>query len=151
MKFLCWDCHNATYKSFLIPESYPSCLHTTLASVLSQRSSQTVPHAPPLHTSTRPSKLFVPPTRRMDPSMQTIPLINYLTYTSYTHLDTSLQHPLNVHSCDLRCVYSLLETVQFHHRPHHPIILVHLPDQSMHCLELFQLNNRRVLTTHDIS
>ena len=33
----------------------PSCLHTTLALLSVQESSQTVPHCPPRHTSTRPS------------------------------------------------------------------------------------------------
>ena len=56
-----------------LPVPYPSCLQTTVASVLSQRSSQTVPQAPPLHTSTRPSMLFEPPTRRIDPSVQASP------------------------------------------------------------------------------
>ena len=39
-----------------------SCLHTTVASLSSQLSSQTVPHAPSLHTSTLPSLLLLPPT-----------------------------------------------------------------------------------------
>lgn len=38
----------------------PSCLQTTSASMLSHRSSQTVPHTPPTHTSTRPSLSVVP-------------------------------------------------------------------------------------------
>ena len=53
-----------------LPISYPSCLQTTVASVLSQSSSQMVPQAPSLHTSTRPSMLFEPPMRRTDSSMQ---------------------------------------------------------------------------------
>ena len=52
--------------------SYPNCLHTTVASLLSHESSQTVPHDPFLHTSTRPSKLLDPPTRRTDPSIQAV-------------------------------------------------------------------------------
>ena len=36
---------------------YPSCLHTTLASLLSQKSSQMVPQVPLIHTSTLPNLL----------------------------------------------------------------------------------------------
>ena len=39
----------------------PSCLHVTLASLALQPSSHTVPHPPPKHTSTRPSKALEPP------------------------------------------------------------------------------------------
>ena len=35
--------------------SKPSCLQATAASSTPQRSSQTVPHTPSTHTSTRPS------------------------------------------------------------------------------------------------
>ena len=55
-----------------LPILYPSCLQATPASVLSQWSSQTVPQAPSLHTSTRPSVLFEPPTRRIVPVVHTI-------------------------------------------------------------------------------
>ena len=48
----------------------PSCLHTTLASLISQSSSHTVPHCPRKHTSTRPSKLFLPPTSRISVLLQ---------------------------------------------------------------------------------
>ena len=43
----------------------PSCLQTTLASELSQKSSHTVPHWFPMKISTLPSLLLCPPTRRM--------------------------------------------------------------------------------------
>ena len=42
----------------------PSWRHTTAASSASQLSSQTVPHSPRMNTSTRPSELSRPPTRR---------------------------------------------------------------------------------------
>ena len=50
---------------------YPSCLHTTLASLLSQKSSQMVPQVPLTHTSTLPSlsELLIP-LMRTDPSKQ---------------------------------------------------------------------------------
>ena len=53
MKFTC-------SASILIPYGeYPSCLHTTLASLLSQKSSQMVPQVPFTQTSTLPY-LFPP-------------------------------------------------------------------------------------------
>ena len=48
----------------------PSCLQATAASLASQRSSHTVPHCPRKHTSTRPSKLFLPPTSRISVLLQ---------------------------------------------------------------------------------
>ena len=56
----------------LVPDTYPNCLQTTSASLLSQESSQTVPQTPPLHTSTRPSLLLGPPNRRTDLFVQTM-------------------------------------------------------------------------------
>ena len=40
----------------------PSCLQTTVASIISQSSLHTVPHCLWKHTSTLPTKLFLPPT-----------------------------------------------------------------------------------------
>ena len=48
----------------------PSCLQTTDASLLSQRSSHTVPHTLPKQISTLPSISVWPPTRRTSPSVQ---------------------------------------------------------------------------------
>ena len=50
--------------------SYPSWRHTTLASLLPKRSSHTVPHVWPLHTSTLPWLLVEPPTSCTDPCVQ---------------------------------------------------------------------------------
>ena len=50
---------------------YPSCLQTTLASNLSQRSSHTVPYIPLTHISTVPSPLTELPTRRTLPFTHT--------------------------------------------------------------------------------
>ena len=47
---------------------YPSCLHTTWASVESQLLSQTVPHKPPEHSSTLPCQLLLPSDTLMAPS-----------------------------------------------------------------------------------
>ena len=52
------------------PSTSPSCLHTTLASMLSQKSSHTVPQWLLMHTSTRPSLGKNPPARRTDPLEQ---------------------------------------------------------------------------------
>jgi len=43
---------------------YLSCLHTTLASLLSQKSSHTVPHTPLMQTSTLPALFTGPLTKR---------------------------------------------------------------------------------------
>jgi len=56
------------YNHNLPVEANPSCLQTTLASVLSQKSSHTVPHALLLQISTRPLEFVAPvPRRRMSP------------------------------------------------------------------------------------
>ena len=59
--------HYKTFKNALPVYAYPSCLQTTVASVVSQRSSHTVPHWLLMHTSTLPSYWLEPPTRRMLP------------------------------------------------------------------------------------
>ena len=48
----------------------PSCLQATIASLVSQESSHTVPHCPWKHTSTRPSKLLLPSISRMSVLLQ---------------------------------------------------------------------------------
>ena len=48
----------------------PSCLQTTAASVVSQLSLQTVPHCPPIQTSTLPSRSSTPPVSLMSVSLQ---------------------------------------------------------------------------------
>ena len=48
----------------------PSCLHTTLASGVPQKSSHTVPHVLALQISTRPSFGPLPPTNRRSPEAQ---------------------------------------------------------------------------------
>lgn len=59
------------YISSAIPElEYPSCLHTTAASALLQKSLHTVPHTPLWHISTRPSKELVPPESLTSPAVQ---------------------------------------------------------------------------------
>ena len=61
-----------TFLDNLHSEVRPSCLQTTIASVGSHKSSHTVPHCPRKHTSTRPSKLFLPPTSRMSVLLQAV-------------------------------------------------------------------------------
>ena len=53
-------------------EGYPSCLHATAASLLSQLWLQIVPHLPSIHISTLPT--LVPPLRRTAPSPHSLPL-----------------------------------------------------------------------------
>ena len=70
--------------------AYPSCLQTTVASVLSQESSHTVPHWSLMHTSTLPSYWLEPPTRRTSPYVQ-FPLaftagVALLKFKIYIHI-----------------------------------------------------------------
>ena len=60
-----------SWRQISLPESEkPSCLQTTVASLLSKLSSQTVPHVPLLQTSKRPSRSLVPPTSLISPCTQ---------------------------------------------------------------------------------
>ena len=60
-----------TSKQTFIPYGeYPSCLHTTLASLLSQKSSQMVPQVPLTHTSTLPRCSLTLPESRTSPFVQ---------------------------------------------------------------------------------
>ena len=58
-------------------EGYPSCLHTTWASLEPQLWSQTVPHTPPEHSSTLPCRLLLPPETLMAPSTVQLAAIKY--------------------------------------------------------------------------
>ena len=59
----------ATSELLNVPNSeYPSCLHTTLASSLSQPLSQIVPQEPLTQISTRPSLSYVDPESLTSPS-----------------------------------------------------------------------------------
>ncbi len=77
--------HNRVYNLFS-PLPYPSIVHTTVASEMSQRSSHTVPHCPSLHTSTRPSVATLPSTRRIFPCKQTAG--KEVVIAMYTHEST---------------------------------------------------------------
>ena len=62
---------NRYIKALSLPKGeYPSCLHTTLASMLSQKSSQMVPQVPLTHTSTLPMFLMEFPLIRRSPCGQ---------------------------------------------------------------------------------
>ena len=63
--------------------SNPSCLQTTRASLVPQRSSHTVPHSLSIQTSTLPSVSFDPPTSLISPSVQLTKekLIQHLFHT----------------------------------------------------------------------
>ena len=59
--------------SYYLPDiENPSCLQTTCASTVPQKSSQTVPHSPFTQISTRPSSRLLPPTSLMLPLEQAI-------------------------------------------------------------------------------
>ena len=75
----------------------PSCLQTTVASALSHRSSQTVPHTLLWQYSTRPSKLVAPPTSLTAPSSKQsiaiiIELVRSCISCSYRHQDQIKSH-----------------------------------------------------------
>ena len=57
---------------YVLPVSYPSCLHTTRVSALSHWSLHTVPHSPSLHTSTLPSVSVAPSFSLTSPCIHTI-------------------------------------------------------------------------------
>ncbi len=59
---------NKLHAWLLLPDPIPSWLQTTVASRRPQLSSHTVPHAPPKHTSTRPSSVLGPFTSLTSPS-----------------------------------------------------------------------------------
>ena len=59
-------------RNILHSEVRPSCLQATIASAGPHKSSHTVPHCPRKHTSTRPPKLFLPPTSRMSVLLQAV-------------------------------------------------------------------------------
>ena len=53
----------------LLSVGHPNCLHTTVASFLSQSSSHTVPHTPFWHISTLPSFELEPSTNFKSPEL----------------------------------------------------------------------------------
>ena len=65
--------------NYIIPKcGIPSCLQTTLASMLSHIWSHTVPHSSLRQISTRPSVLLAPPTSLTSPSVQPDKMYNIL-------------------------------------------------------------------------
>ena len=94
-----WTTHTLHYhiQSFSLSSSFfilhdavlpsvtsPSCLQTTAASVVSQLSLQTVPHCPPMQTSTLPSCSSPPPVSLMSVSLQDGPKRH--TYRNASHM-----------------------------------------------------------------
>ena len=82
------ECKDTFIVDLLAVYAYPSCLQTTVASMLSQESSHTVPHWSLMHTSTLPSYWLEPPTRRTSPYIQ-LPLV--LTIVNNTYSFVALQ------------------------------------------------------------
>ena len=82
-------CVNYGDNVFIVPVSLnPNCLHATLASLVDQKSSQTVPQSLLLQISTRPSRLFAPSLSLMSPCVQaaSVKLINvWRTMSSFPH------------------------------------------------------------------
>ena len=81
-----------TVAACLPVDENPSWLQATLASSTPHRSSHTVPHVPLIQTSTRPSKMFVPPTSLISPSVQSVHMLLQITScTHYIHLKIKFQ------------------------------------------------------------
>ena len=76
------------YDTVLPSVTSPSCLQTTAASVVSQLSLQTVPHCPPIQTSTLPSCSSPPPVSLMSVSLQDGPKRH--TYRNASHMAWTL-------------------------------------------------------------
>ena len=137
-------------------EGQPSCLHTTVASLLSQPLSQTVPHLPSTQISTLPSSRVEPPLNRMEPSLHSLDVAsdeNKLCKL-YQHVHEveqqlplhqqkayhciSLQHHHHGHSLNYTDLlhhnwHSLTALFLPHYIQHCPRVWVHFPDQSGHC------------------
>ena len=64
--------HQDNIKNIVPVSLNPSCLHATLASLVDQKSSQTVPQLLLLQISTRPSRLFAPSLSLMAPCVQAV-------------------------------------------------------------------------------
>ena len=80
---------------------YPSCLHTTWASRLSQRSSHTVPHTPPTHTSTLPSLAVRPPSRRRSPVLQALSRSRTVGTAMAGEIRTQISHASPVYATSI--------------------------------------------------
>ncbi len=83
--------HGTSHTCLPIPE-YPSCLHTTLASLTSQLSSQTVPQCRPLHTSTRPWPVIPCPSASL-----TVPISHPALTQSYSFIHIHVRISLSIH------------------------------------------------------
>ena len=97
------------YGIYIYP--YPSCWQTTSASLMSQKSSQTVCHSPLRFTSTRPSYWLLPPTRRTseEPGVEAWQ-IDQLRFKNYyfvcaEHLCNSILQHCECYSCVVKAIY----------------------------------------------
>ena len=75
---------------------YPSCLQTTVASEVPQKSSHTVPQLWLRHSSTRPSVGAVPPTSLMSLSLQTAEKHNVTVSLLLSSVKTVEKHNVTV-------------------------------------------------------
>ena len=83
--FVCLFVYFFTWCSLILPSvTSPSCRQTTAASIVSQLSLQTVPHCPPMQTSTLPSCSSPPPVSLMSVSLQDGPKRH--TYRNASHM-----------------------------------------------------------------
>lgn len=79
----------------------PSCLHTTLASLLSQKASQMVPHVPLVHTSILPDLAMLEPLSWTAPSMQRSVQKQWMIWL---HAAMSCHYTFTVETCSISCI-----------------------------------------------
>ena len=130
---------------------YPSCRHTTVASLVPQESSHTVPHILSMQISTLPSFAMLPPASCSWPFVQgaihkmtvAIELV-VLMHTSICliYLHNSHQHQQSGGSCVTRldCWGTLAAGWNLRYTEHHPVKFVLYRYQSGHCLMPYQLH-----------
>ena len=164
--------HPLIYKLVHSPREwlYPSCLHTTVASLLSQPKWQTVPHLPSIQISTLPS-LVSPRTWGLPflswrvPSLHSFPnsvnieraqlkkSIHILTWYRCKHVTHDypciwLQHHRYDHSLShtdlLQHWSSLTVLILLQYMPHCPTVWVQFHDQSNYWSKQLLLYNRNV-------
>lgn len=116
----------------------PSCRQTTVASLRSQKSEQTVPHVPLKRISTLPSNSLEPSLRRIGRSVPTVWWKGrgrvMLGFTAkLTHLDTQLLHLLCDDSYDhpTHCLNTQQVSLQSQYRRHHQAKLPQYLDQTL--------------------
>ena len=91
----------------------PSCLQTTAASIMSQLSLQTVPHCPPIQTSTLPSRSSPPPVNLMSVSLQDRPKRHTFRNKRKSLQLVCFRDEINTLLCKAKLAILLIRLLQF--------------------------------------